>query len=216
MLRKSILILGVLVASVFVWPALAETELPVFNGNFEILPEGVEASEAFGKIPLGWAVWHPQEHDRFSVGLTDELVYEGRYAVKVVNDEATGLFITTKPFAIEPGKTYAALVHLYNASEPPLYQDVLHVYIEFWKDDGWWGSQDYWSEEAWQTQPRSPWNVGNRVAQVQLVPKGHNEWEEVFVMGTAPRDAQYMTISFWSAHRRLKTYIDDLRVAALD
>lgn len=217
MRRKGLtLVIMLLALSAMSMAAWAETEVEVFNAGFEVLPPGVSAEEALGKVPYGWAMTRPA--GTYQVGLTDEKAKSGQYSLKVdVEGSQGGIHISSKPIPVEPGKTYAALWNVFNVNEPPTYQEAIHLYMEFWGGEGWWRDVDYWSEDAWEEDLPSRWGGATRVGVFwEGKAQTFDEWFDVVVVGQAPADAKYVTVSLWTAARVMKAYVDDIRLAILD
>ncbi len=216
-MKRSTLVIITLVLCLTVFgTALAEQEIPVFNGGFEVLPEGVDVKEALGKVPFGWCVFADVD-DFWSVELTDEKAKSGKYSAKITLTEAkSGVLLTSKPIEITPGKTYAALWNIFNLYEEPSYVNPIHLYLEFWPEGGWWKDTDYWSLESWREGLIGPWGSSKRVGVQWKSSEKFGEWEEHVIMGTAPANAKYVTISLWVPRRTLKSYVDDVRLALID
>lgn len=193
----------------------AETELPVFNGDFELLPAQVSAAEALGQMPFGWVVTGGGNH--WEIGLSDARAFDGEFSLRVhVFSEGGGVHVSSKPIPVEPGKTYAVLAHVYNHFESPLYTDGVLVYLEFWPESGWWGSYDYWSDKNWESGSRGAWSGNNRIG-VAWTPSGRfDQWQQVVISGVAPANAKYATISFWTARRTMDAFVDGIRFAEVD
>lgn len=194
----------------------AETEIEVFNGGFELLPPGVSAEQALGKVPYGWAATSPG--GSWQVGLSQEKVLSGTYSVNITVDASQGgILVSSKPIPVEPGKTYAALWNVYNVHQPPTYQEGIHLYLEFWPEGGWWGDEDYWSAASWEQSRPAPWSTRSRVGVFwEGKAQTFDQWFQVVVAGQAPQDAKYATLSLWTANRTMKVYVDDVRFAVLD
>lgn len=196
----------------------AATEVPVFNGNFEAKPPIGDFSEALGLVPFGWVIAtgpsDPSDTSNWSVGLSDEMAYDGDYSLRVLTTDRVGsILIASKPLPVEGGKTYALQAHIYNTVEP---QGRLMVYLEFWDENGWWGDTDYWSEDRWQGQERGRWRQAVRLHERNVQSTEFNTWQEMFLTTEAPSNAKYLTVSVWTANRVMKSYIDGIRVAEID
>ncbi len=221
-MRKGILC-GLLVTVILLTTSLGATfaaEIPVFNGGFEDLPDGVSPEDAMGKLPYGWRINMKAgvpETD-WSVLLSDENPLNGKYSLKITRTTTTlpdgsdySIMIHSKPIPVEPGRSYAALMNVFVTKE---LGGTLHLYLEFWSDEGWWNGKDFWSEEVWANQTTGSYSATKRVA-VPFARSGkYNTWEEVFVEGVAPENAKYVTIGLYSPSRsKVKCYVDDVRFA---
>lgn len=213
--RAAMCVFSLLSVFVFLATACAETELPVANGDFELLPEGVTAEDALGKLPFGWVVTGGGTH--WEIGLSDLVAFDGKHSLRVhVFGQGGGVHVSSKPIPVEPGKMYAVLVNVYNRFEAPLYTNGVHVYLEFWREDGWWGSDDYWSQENWEQGARGAWTANRRVGVAWKPSDRFDAWHQVVVTAVAPADARYATIALWTASRNMDSFVDGIRFAELD
>ncbi|HHT25855.1 MAG TPA: hypothetical protein GXZ82_01220 [Firmicutes bacterium] len=194
-------------------------DLAVFNGDFELLPEGVTAEEALGKTPYGWsasiatAPTIPDGH--ISASLTDAKVFSGKFAVRLYTNDAASILLSSRPIPIQGGLTYAALFRIFDVDD--LATNHTQAYMEFWADDqGWWGHRDFWSEESWREQTPGGWGTSKRLSAVWAAAKSFNTWEEVIVMADAPANAKYVTLSLWIPRRPMHTYIDEIQLAVVE
>lgn len=193
----------------------AETELPVFNGDFEVLPEGVTVDESLGRLPLGWVVTGGGTH--WQIGLSDLRSFDGDYSLRVhVSGEGGGVHVSSKPIPVEPGQEYAVLANVYNYFASPLYTNGVHIYLEFWPEAGWWGTYDYWSNENWKQGARAAWSGNTRVGVAWKPSARFDEWHQVVVSGVAPANAKYATISLWTASRTMDAFVDGIRFAVVE
>jgi hypothetical protein len=195
--------------------ARAETPIAIFNGSFESLPPGISADDALGKLPWGWCP--TLSPGSAAAVLSDERVFEGRYALKVEVDPAATALTSSKPIPIEGGKTYAALWRIYNVGNLPAGSNQIHCYMEFWGAvGGWWQDNDYWSEEAWEGQVLGNWSNSRRIGVYWLPSRQYDQWEDVVVIGPAPEEATHVTLSLWVPRKTLTSYIDDIQLAMID
>lgn len=195
----------------------AETELILTNSGFEELAPGATWESALSKSPFGWVITYPAGSTAWEIGLTDERVLTGDYALKIATHAPEGgILVSSQPLAIEGDKSYAVLANVYNVEEAPLYRHGINMYIQFWGENTWWKSQDYWSQESWEKQVRGAWNGGLRLGFAFITSQKFGEWDELILIADAPEGTKYMTVDFWTANRTMQTYVDDIRVAVLD
>jgi hypothetical protein len=217
--RLSVMIIVGMVFGVFMaWAivAHAQEEIPVFNGSFEVLPEGVQPEEALGKMPYGWSASLGSLEVTEAV-LSDEKAYEGKYSLKISVSEPATILTASRPIPIEPGQTYAAMWRIYNVRDLPVYASHLHVYMEFWgSDGGWWGDTDYWSRESWEAQRRGSWSTSKRLSTTWTTSREFGQWEDVLVIAQAPENATHVTLSLWVPRKTLISYVDDVQFGLLD
>lgn len=198
------LMLGVLVILLCLFFSLLSfaAEVPVPNGDFEELPEGVSEADALGKLPHMWDATYNTGFGH-SVSLSNEKVYDGKYSMKIVdNSPENGVLAISYPIPIEPGKEYMALANVYNTPDSPA---TLHLYIEFW------------SEHQWDPSDLTGWNRRNRVGVKFIASQKKGQWEEVILTGVAPEEANFLTITLVGGNAPvIVSYVDGIRLGVRD
>jgi hypothetical protein len=144
------------------------------------------------------------------------MVYEGNYSMEVLvhpNNDPWGVHIASKPVPVVAGKTYTVNVTALNIVDEAPYTGKIDLYVEFWPDGGWWGDVDYWAPEYTLTGAKGIWSGTKRIASDPILlslPSG--KWTTSSLTVTAPAGAKWVTVSFWTSRRTLRTYIDNIEL----
>jgi hypothetical protein len=186
----------------------------VLNADFETLLPGATKEQALSLAPYGWVASGAGKD--YSVTLSDRMVYEGNYSMEVLvhpNNDPWGVHIASKPVPVVAGKTYTVNVTALNIVDEAPYTGKIDLYVEFWPDGGWWGDVDYWAPEYTLTGAKGIWSGTKRIASDPILlslPSG--KWTTSSLTVTAPAGAKWVTVSFWTSRRTLRTYIDNIEL----
>lgn len=222
-----------LFAAAFVFSALTAHAGIVFEDSFEAPTVTARTPKAAGadisKAPVAkpgdkpaWRSFEDQPNigagGSVTAGLTQEVAHTGTQALFVeaakLSAPYIGALFTSRPIAIEGGKTYKAGLWGRNDAKKPLVcgaaQLFLKMQIDFFTDEG----QTETGESQYLLQPLP----GGRGHDPIFVP---NAWKSVGLGFTAPSNAKYLVVSFRcdsSAERGAITgaiYFDDFTLESV-
>ncbi len=186
------IIFTVLLLSITTLTVLSENrvpvEIPLPNAGFEDL-EG-DPSSALGKIPYMWNL--RSAGSNCPAELSDELAYQGKYSLKLVDNNAKGTVVVASQYIpVEPSVEYIASAQVFHSEECREAKDRIDFYITWW-------TEDY---------KRITPSVRKHASKI-------GEWEEILASGTAPTEAKYLSIWFatTTAGDKCTCYVDDVKL----
>jgi hypothetical protein len=208
---KKLYVFGVLLLVLLLVNAVAAAgELPLVNGGFEELADGVTESAAIGKTPYMWAPTGKLTEDGLPAGweavLTNEKVFSGKFAAKIVDPfKNQSVILLSKAIKAEVGKEYTATAKIFHVDDKA-FPNKVTLYIEFWS-----------AEPPWDPDVYSSWDPELRTGFIQVVPEKVGEWETVVAKMVAPENTAYVTVSLYAPYSwAAKAYVDDVTLSVAD
>lgn len=184
----SIIVMAIFV-SVFASPVLGVVSelISIPNSDFEKLED--DASSAVGELPYMWR--SEQVSPGCSAELSTEMVYQGKYSLKLTDNTSSGqAIIASQYIPVEPGGEYFAGALIFHPEET---KDKVFLYITWW-------TEDYQRV------------LPSAITQASKT----DEWEEVMASGVAPENAKYLTIRFATGGKpEVTCYVDDVKLALI-